>query len=210
VIEEYTRPARYVENGTLVVREALSDPELIEFPRIGTLEAFNSDGLRTLGKTLNARNMKEKTLRYPGHIQKMAVLRDTGFFSQEEIEINGSRIRPLDFTARLLFPKWKLEEGEIDITVMRVIVEGTGKDGKLRYTWDLYDRLDESTGIHSMARTTGYTATMAVRMIAEGLFTKKGVSPPEIIGLQPECVEFILNGLKERGIIYSEKIEELG
>ena len=210
VIEEYTRPARYVENGTLVVREALSDPELIEFPRIGTLEAFNSDGLRTLGSTLNARNMKEKTLRYPGHIQKMAVLRDTGFFSQEEIEINGSRIRPLDFTARLLFPKWKLEEGEIDITVMRVIVEGTGKDGKLRYTWDLYDRLDESTGIHSMARTTGYTATMAVRMIAEGLFTKKGVSPPEIIGLQPECVEFILNGLKERGIIYSEKIEELG
>ncbi|MBU8920513.1 MAG: saccharopine dehydrogenase family protein [Bacteroidales bacterium] len=210
VIEEYTRPARYVENGTLVVREALSDPELIEFPRIGTLEAFNSDGLRTLGNTLNANNMKEKTLRYPGHIQKMAVLRDTGFFSQEEIEINGSRIRPLDFTAKLLFPKWKLEEGEIDITVMRVIVEGTGKSGKLRYTWDLYDRLDESTGIHSMARTTGYTATMAARMIAEGLFSKKGVSPPEIIGLQPECVEFILDGLKERGIIYSEKIEELG
>ena len=210
VIEEYTRPARYVENGAMVVRPALSDPELIEFPRIGTLEAFNSDGLRTLGTTLDARNMKEKTLRYPGHIQKMAVLRETGFFSQEEIEINGTRLRPLDFTAKLLFPKWKLEKDEIDITVMRVIVEGTGKTGKLRYTWDLYDRLDESTGIHSMARTTGYTATMATRMIAEGLFTKKGVSPPEIIGLQPECVEYILDGLKERGIIYSEKIEKLG
>jgi lysine 6-dehydrogenase len=210
VIEEYTRPARYVENGVMVVRPALSDPELIEFPRIGSLEAFNSDGLRTLGTTLNARNMKEKTLRYPGHIQKMAVLRETGFFSQEEIEINGTRIRPLDFTSKLLFPKWKLEEGEIDITVMRVIVEGIGDGKNLRYTWDLYDRLDESTGIHSMARTTGYTATMAARMVADGLFTKKGVSPPEIIGLQPECVKFILGGLKERGIIYSEKIEEIG
>ncbi len=89
VIEEYTRPARYVENGHLVVREALSDAELMDFPGIGTLEVFNSDGLRTLADTIDAPNMKEKTLRYQGHIEKMAVLRATGLFSEEPIEING-------------------------------------------------------------------------------------------------------------------------
>ena len=63
VIEEYTRPARYKENGAMVTRPALSDPELIDFPGIGTLEAFNTDGLRTMASTIKAPNLKEKTLR---------------------------------------------------------------------------------------------------------------------------------------------------
>ena len=207
VIEEYTRPARYVENGKLVVRTALSDPELINFPGVGTLEAFNTDGLRSLAETIKCPNMKEKTLRYPGHIEKMAVLRETGFFSTEPIEMNGKMIRPIDFTARLLFPKWKLKEGEVDITVMKVVVEGK-KDGRqVRYTYDLLDKYDPVTRIHSMARTTGYTATVALRMIAEGLYTHKGITVPEFIGKKPECVDYLLKGLEARGIIYRETID---
>ena len=210
VIEEYTRPARYIENGKLVVRPALSDPELIDFPGIGTLEAFNTDGLRSLANTIQAPDMKEKTLRYPGHIEKMAVLRETGFFGNDPLQIAGTWIRPVDFTARLLFPKWKLKKGEGDITVMIVMVEGKKSGKRFRYTYDLFDQYDPVTGIHSMARTTGYTATVALRMIAEGLFTVKGVIVPEFIGRHPDCVRFMLEGLKERGVIYHEKIEEIG
>jgi lysine 6-dehydrogenase len=206
VIEEYVSPARYIENGQMVIRPALSDPELMNFPVVGTLEAFNTDGLRTLAKTLDVPNMKEKTLRYPGHIEKMAVLRETGFFEAEEIEIKGVRIRPLDFTSKLLFPKWKLHEGEVDLTVMRVIVEGKKKGRSVSITYDLFDRYDEATGIHSMARTTGYTATTAARLLARGLFAHKGVSAPESIGQIPECVKFMLEGLKERGIVYHETV----
>ena len=209
VIEEYTRPARYIENGQWVTRPALSDPELIYFPGVGTLEAFNSDGMRSLGKTIRAMNIKEKTLRYPGHIEKMAVLRETGFFGKEEIEINGVKIRPMDFTVKLLFPMWKLKEGDEDITVMKVIVEGLKDGQKIRYTWDLFDRYDKKTGIHSMARTTGYTATVALRMIARGLYTRTGMNVPEYIGPHPECVRFMLDGLAERGVIYKETVEEL-
>jgi len=209
VIEEYTRPARYVENGNLVTRPALSDAEFLDFPNIGTLEAFNSDGLRTLAETIDAPNMKEKTLRYPGHIEKMAVLRETGFFNKEEIDIKGIKISPLEFTSKLLFPKWQLKEGESDITVMKVIVEGTKDGEKLRYTYDLFDRLDKETNTHSMARTTGYTATMAIRMLAKGLYEEKGISPPEFIGRKPECARFILKGLEDRGIFYKESIERL-
>jgi saccharopine dehydrogenase-like NADP-dependent oxidoreductase len=208
VIEEYTRPARYIENGQPVVKPALSDPELMNFPGVGTLEAFNTDGLRSLAQTIVCPNMKEKTLRYPGHIEKMRVLRDTGFFGSDPVEVKGQTVRPIDLTAKLLFPKWKLKEGEVDLTVMQVIVEGK-KDGKrLRYTWDLLDRYDPQTKIHSMARTTGYTATVALRMIAAGLYTRKGISVPEFIGRQPECVEFLLEGLRERGVNYTAKIDQ--
>jgi saccharopine dehydrogenase-like NADP-dependent oxidoreductase len=209
VIEEYTRPARYVENGKLVIRPALSDAEYLDFQNVGTLEAFNSDGLRTLAETIDAPNMKEKTLRYPGHIDKMAVLRETGFFGKEEIDIKGVKISPLEFTSKLLFPKWELKEDEVDVTVMRVIIEGMKNGENLRYIYDLFDRLDEETNTHSMARTTGYTATMAVRMIAQGLYSQKGISPPKYIGKKTDCVKFMLDGLKQRGIIYQESIEKV-
>ncbi len=210
VIEEYTRPARYVENGGLVTRPALSDPEFLTFPNIGTLEAFNSDGLRSLARTMKAPNMKEKTLRYPGHIEKITVLRESGFFSDKEIEVKGMKIRPLDVATKLLFPMWELKEGDEEFTVMKVIVEGRKGNERLRYTYDLLDRYDAATKVHSMARTTGYTATTALRMVAKGLFVRKGISPPEFIGQKPACVEFMLSGLKERGVIYHEKIETIG
>lgn len=209
VIEEYTRPARYIENGKEIIKPALSDPELLNFENIGTLEAFNSDGLRSLAKTINAPFMIEKTLRYPGHIDIMKILRETGFFNKEKIELNGVQISPIEFTSKLLFPKWKLEEGEEDITIMKIIVTGIKGSKVLRYTWDLFDTYDIATKVHSMARTTGYTATMALRMVASGMYTKKGVSAPEYIGKQSECVDFILKGLKARGVIYNEKIEEI-
>lgn len=206
VIEEYTRPARLKENGLMVVKPALSDPELINFPGIGTLEAFNTDGLRSLIRTIHCPNMKEKTLRYPGHLEKMKILRDSGFFSSDTIEINGLKIRPLDLASKLLFPMWQLKEGESDITVMRVVAEGR-KNGKQKcYTWELRDRYDPVSGIHSMARTTGYAATAAVHMIGHGLYNLKGISVPEQVGQHAECVRFLLDYQKNRNIFYNEEV----
>lgn len=202
VIAEYIRPARYIEGGRLVVRPALSDPEYLNFPEVGTLEAFNTDGMRTMLTTIPAINLKEKTMRYPGHIDKMAVLRETGFLSEDEIEINGMRISPMALTAKLLFPKWKLAEGEADITVMRILVKGKKNGKEKSYRWDLIDHYDAENGILSMARTTGYTATAAVRMLEAGLYKQTGISAPEYIGKHPKCVEFLLAQLEERGIHY--------
>ncbi|HEX6790446.1 MAG TPA: saccharopine dehydrogenase C-terminal domain-containing protein [Candidatus Krumholzibacteria bacterium] len=208
VIEEYTRPARYMESGRVVTRPALSDPEYVHFPGIGTLEAFNSDGLRTMLTTIKADHMREKTLRYPGHIEKIAVLRETGFFSKEPIEINGTRITPLEFTAKILFPKWTLGENEGDLTVMKVTVRGTRAGETVTHQFDLLDYYDREKNVISMARTTGYTATSAARMIRAGLYDVPGVSAPEFIGREPRCVEFLLKELEARGIRYAATIAE--
>jgi saccharopine dehydrogenase-like NADP-dependent oxidoreductase len=206
VIEEYTRPARYLEFGRIVTRPALSDPEYVHFPGVGTLEAFNSDGLRTMLTTIKADSMKEKTLRYPGHIEKIAVLRETGFFSKEPMEIGGARITPLEFTARILFPKWTLDEGEGDLTVMKVTVKGRRAGRETTHTFDLLDRYDPEKRVISMARTTGYTATAAIRMLHARLYNVKGVSAPEFIGKDPRCVEFLLRELAQRGIHYASRV----
>lgn len=209
VIEEYTRPARYVQNGQLIVREALSDAELLHFEKAGTLEAFNTDGLRSLIDTMpHIPDMIEKTMRYPGCIEYLKVLRETGFFSEEAIEVNGQMVKPIDLTAKLLFPKWKLKPGKGDITVMRIVISGEENGQKVTYQYDLYDEFDHGTNTTSMARTTGYTCTAAVNLLANGHFDRKGICPPEYIGETEKNLNFCFDYLKERGVIYnSKKIE---
>ena len=203
VLEEYTRPARFVVEGKTITKPALSETELMQFEDIGTLEAFNSVGLRSLIKTMpNIPNMIERTLRYPGHIELMRVFRESGFFSKEEIDIKGKKIRPLDLTSKLLFPQWKLGEEEKEFTVMRVIVSGMENNKKVTYTYDLLDRYDPVTKTSSMARTTGYTCTGAARLILENKFNRKGVSTPEFVGEDENCFNTMLNYLKDRNINY--------
>jgi saccharopine dehydrogenase-like NADP-dependent oxidoreductase len=209
VLEEYTRPARFVEGGRLVTAPALSDPELVDFPGVGTLEAFNTDGLRTLISTVEVPYMVEKTLRYPGHIEKIRVLRESGFLSPEPIAVAGQRVRPLDLASRLLFPLWKLEEGEEDLTVMRVVVTGTDGARKVRRTFELLDRLDRASGTSSMARTTGYTCTAGVRLLARGSYAGPGIAPPEFVGREASCYAFVMRELAGRGVVFRESTEVL-
>jgi len=208
VIEEYTRPARYVEHGEVVTREALSDCEFVEFDQIGTLESFNSDGLRSLIMTMpNIPNMKEKTLRYPGHVEYIKVLKESGFFENESVEVNGVKVSPLDFTSKVLFNEWKLGETEEELTVMRITVKGENTDGKPeKVIYNLYDEYDAQSQVSSMARTTGYTATAAVNMFLDGLFKEKGVFPPELIGKHQRCYQYILKYLEQRGVKYTQTI----
>ena len=209
VIEEYTRPARYVENGNLIVRPPLTDCEFIEFEKVGTLEAFNSDGLRSIIYTMpHIKDMKEKTLRYPGHVEYVKVLKDSGFFSDEVSK--DFNISPLDFTSKILFKEWKLDPMEEEFTVMRVTLVGTDKSGKKeQIVYDLYDEFCKETNVSSMARTTGYTATAAVNLFLDGLFNEKGVFPPELVGKVSGCYDYFMNYLKERNINYKRTVNKL-
>jgi len=195
-----------VENGEEVIYPALSGLELIDFPGAGTLEAFNTDGLRTLSQTLGFSTMKEKTLRYPGHANLMRVFRESGFFSPDPVEVDGSQVIPLSLTSRLLFDQWFMKEGEKDLTVLQVVLKGKDKNKQVTYQYDLLDRFNEQTGITSMARTTGYTCTIVARQLLKGMIPNQGICPPEFLGKIPHLFEDLLLEYQERGINLIETI----
>ena len=206
VLEEYTRPARYVENSCIVTKPALSDAELIDFENVGTLESFNTDGLRSILFTMgHIPNMKEKTLRYPGHIALMQGLIKAGFLSTTAINFKGQQISPMEFTSSLLFDQWKLGETEAEFTLMQIKIS----DAEKMICYDLYDEYDATTQTSSMSRTTGYTCTAALNMLIENLFTAKGVFPPELVGKHENCFNYMLNYLKERNINYRKTESKL-
>jgi saccharopine dehydrogenase-like NADP-dependent oxidoreductase len=213
VIEEYLRPARFIENGELVIKPALTDAEMVTlFQTEGnnetpvTLESFNTDGLRSLLFTMkHIPNMKEKTLRYPGHIHLIKAFIDAGFFDDKKINIKGCDISPLEFSSKLLFKHWKLEEGEPEFTIMHIKVSGKRPGKKSTVVYDLYDEYDPGTKTSSMARTTGYTCTAAVNLLINNLFSQKGVFPPEMVSSDAKCFHYIMDYLKQRNVIYRVK-----
>jgi saccharopine dehydrogenase-like NADP-dependent oxidoreductase len=209
VIEEYVRPARQRRDGVEVTMPALSDVELVRFPGLGSLEAFNTDGLRSLLRTCRTPNMVEKTMRYPGHAVRMRILREAGFFSTKEIQAASGTVIPRDVTEALLFSAWRFEEGEPDLTVMRIVVEGKLDGKRVRHTYNLLDYYNTDTETSSMARTTGYTCTAIVNVVARGLWSEPGLAPPELVGRSPECYDAVLKHLEDRQVHVFQRVDEI-
>ena len=194
VWEEYTRPARYVKDGAVITMPPLSEPELVEFHIDGralTLEAFNTDGLRTLITTMAGRipNMKEKTLRFPGHIAWIERLKSTG-----QTWMPGT---------------WAPSDDEDEFTVMRIILRGVqnGRNKKISYT--LFVTWDHAAGMSSMSRATGYACTGVARCILDGAYKRAGISPPSYIGEAPGCADRIFSHLRARNIHFERQDEIL-
>lgn len=220
VLEEYTRPARIRRDGRLVTRPALSEVEEVEVPGVGTLEAFLTDGLRTLLETTEVPEMVEKTMRYPGHAAAMRSLREAGFFSRDPVETGAgddgggdggadggpgeARVRPLDLTGRLLTEAWSMAEDDEDLVAMRITAAGRDRGEAVRRRWWLLDRYDPDSGTTAMARTTGHTCAACVRLVARGIYGRPGVSPLETVGRDPACFDFVLSELAARGVELGE------
>jgi saccharopine dehydrogenase-like NADP-dependent oxidoreductase len=196
VIEEYLRPCRMRRAGVEVVVTALSGVEPVEIDEVGTLEAFHTDGLRTLLGTIDATTMVEKTLRYPGHADRMRMLRDAGFFDDAPLEAAGTSIAPRAVTEALLRRAWTPLPDEEEFTVLRVRATRSATVEE----WTLFDRTDRASGASSMARTTGFPAAIVARMVADGSWSEPGVAPPEKLGADPALTERLLAELSRRGV----------
>ncbi len=192
VWEEYTRPARYVRDGKLVTMPALSEPEMVEFNVAGqrlVLEAFNTDGLRSLITTMAGRipNMKEKTLRFPGHIAYIREIQETG--------------------TPWVPDAWKPGDDEDEFTVMRINLHGFENGVEKKFSYTLFAASDREAQISSMARTTGYTCTAVAGCVLDGAYRRAGISPPSLVGAAPGCLNRIFAHLLDRNIVFERNDE---
>lgn len=201
VLQEYTRPARVVIDGETVTHKALSDPVAIEFSGMPALEAFTTDGLRSLADTLDVPQMIEQTIRYPGHRDLMQTMRDMGLFSPESIIVDGEPVIPLNVTSAVMFPLWTYQPGEEDLTVMRITATGVDGGEAVTRVWELTDFYDPKTRHTSMSRVTAIPCTIVARMILDGRFDP-GVHVPETLGGMEGVLNEVLAAHQARGITY--------
>ena len=208
-IEEFTRPVTIVNEYKRKVVEAASGLHLRDFPGVGTLEAFYTDGLRSLAKNIKARNLGEMTLRWPGHVEQMRLLRSMGLFEEDPRKLGGKEVVPLDVAADLLFPMWKMdpEKGDRDLTVMQIEVHGFKGSDEVTHSWYLLDYFDEKTWNTSMSRCTGCSCSIFARAVAKGLVKQKGVQPAEKLAADDALYAYVIEEQKKRGIRYAESVK---
>lgn len=204
LIDMYSRTVNIVKEGKAVQVEAMSGLEEITFPNVGKLEAFYTDGLRTLLHTVKeAKDMWEKSLRYPGHVEKIKLLKNLGFFDENPIEVENFMIPPREITAKLM--EMKLKRPEIpDIVAMLVEVGGLKNDKRVTYTYHMLDRYDKKRRVTAMARTTAYTTSVIAQLLAKKAVEEKGVIPPEKLGMNEKLYNGFMSMMKKRGIMVKE------
>ena len=206
LFEEYTRKAKIVRNGETVVVDALEGLEEIEFEGLGRFEAFFTDGVRTLHHTIKANNLWEKTLRYKGHAEKIKLIKKLGLLKKEPItSINMS---PWEFMCKFWEENLSFFE-EKDFLLMRIKVGGRKGSTKMLHTYEIIDYFDETRKITAMGRTTAYTAFAVIKLMIENKIEKKGVIPPEILGMNKELLKEIEHILGEKNLKIKEKIEKI-
>jgi len=207
VLEEYLRNARIIKQGKIVDVPALSGLESISFPSpIGRCECFYTDGLSTLVQTIrNVREMDEKTIRWPGHVDQLKTLIECGLLETAPLQFNDSRIVPRSFVSQLLSEKLKLGKDK-DLTLLRVDV--TGKKGKrqVNHRYEMIDHYDTKGKVTSMARTTAFPCSIAAQILGSGRVLQKGLCPPEL-AFNDDLREEFLDHLKMRGLKITSRIK---
>jgi lysine 6-dehydrogenase len=203
VLDYYTTLSWVVRNGKRAQVTALSERETMDFPKpAGELEAFHTaGGLSTMAWRYEGKipTMEYKTLRYPGHAEKMEVIRELGLLGLEPVDVKGNKVVPRDVFVSIVGPKLTKPTGK-DLLVLRVEVKGKkgGKPATRRF--DLIDRYDEEHGISAMMRTTGYSLSITGQFQASGKVTPPGVWTPD------ECMpaKAYIDELRKRGMDLQE------
>ena len=199
MIEEYTRTSRITKNGSSVTVETLSGVEEFTLPKVGKLECFYTDGLRTLLSTIkDVQNMEEKTIRYPGHADLFKTIITCGFLSNQQVRSGKRMVSVKDTNTELL--RMLLSQGdEKDISILDIEI----KKGKKKRRFRCIDYYDEGSNTTSMARMTAYTGSIIAQHIKE--YDGYGVIPPEYLGMNASMCNAILNAIKKKKIKIRKK-----
>lgn len=201
LIDEYVRSSRILRGGEIVEETALSGIEDVDFSSSSPLEAFYTDGLRTLLYTLkNSKNVEEKTVRYRGHAEKMKFLRDMGYFDEEKGGVNPKK------TTVALFNS--IKSGLEDVLFMRVYADYRDNGKMMRKSFTVFDRGRD--GFSAMERTTGFACASFSYALITGKIKDKGVVCPEHLGNDDSLFNEILASLRDENVEIVEKEEAVG
>lgn len=199
VLDYYTTLSWVLRGGKRTRVKALSEREPLQFPELGTLEAFHTaGGLSTMAFRYEGRipTMEYKTLRYPGHAELMEAIRELGLLDLDAVEAKGLKVTPRDVFIATVGPRLKKPGGR-DLVALRVVVQGTKQGKPKTMAWELLDRFDEQHGISAMERTTGYSLAITGLMQVRQQVAGAGVLTPD----EAIPAEAYIRELGKRGIV---------
>jgi lysine 6-dehydrogenase len=205
MLNNYFGKAYVLRNSQVTEIESFTELEEIRFPKpLGICEAFVTAGATsTCPWTFEGRleSYDYKTVRYPGHYEKISLLRDLGLLDRRPVSIKGASVVPRDLFVKVVGDKIAFPEDR-DLVVLRVICRGRKNKSPAELVLDMLEFHDPATGFSAMERTTGFSTGIVAAMLARGEIKEKGVVPLETaVPAGPFVKE-----LSRRGMAVKEKM----
>jgi len=179
LVTEYDYEAVVLRNKEIAMVPTLTELEEIHTDATGKMEAFvTSGGTSTAPYTLKdggkVTNYEYKTIRFPGHCEKMKIFKDFGLWREDEVAVPGGKVRPKDVFNAVFGPEL---EKFVDKDQCFVRAWATGKKDGVQVTKqiDIHDKECETTGFTSMERLTGFSMAIYAKEMAEGNVTKGAI-----------------------------------
>ncbi len=206
VIGNYFGKSYILKNGAIKLDPAFSGKEVIDVGApLGKLEAMVTGGATSTCPWTYKGKIKHydyKTLRWPGHWDKIQTLKDLGLLETEKVQVSGSQIAPRDLFVAVAGPKLRFE-GDRDLLILQVNVSGKKSGRTMKRIYRVLDYEDPKTGFTAMQRTTGFSASIVLQMLAQGVIKERGFVPVE----KAVPGRYFLNEVKKRGIQVKEIVQ---
>jgi lysine 6-dehydrogenase len=207
LINEYVEDAIVLDHGEIVTKKSMTELEEIRFPKpFNKLEAFiTSGGCSTLPNTYKDKidYLDYKTIRYPGHCEKMKTFLDLGLGSEKEILIGNQKIIPRNILINLLLSN--IPKKGKDVVLIKVFSKGIKENKNVKLDYTMIDYYDDKNHITAMMRTTGFPVSIIAQMIENGKISEYGVFSGEEIA----PTKLFFRELKKRNIVINKELREI-
>jgi lysine 6-dehydrogenase len=197
LINEYVEPAKILKDGRLTAVESMGGLEEIRFPEpFGEMEAFyTSGGAAALPEMLKGKvkELDYKTVRYPGHAEKIRSGIEMGLASQKEIAIGNTKVTPRAVWIKLLSEL--LPKTGPDVILLRVWLDGVKAGQRMRLIYDMVEKADSK--FTAMMKATAYPASVIALLLARGEIPQTGaLCQEEAVPLKKFIAELEARGLR--------------
>ncbi|HUK57305.1 MAG TPA: saccharopine dehydrogenase C-terminal domain-containing protein [Nitrospiria bacterium] len=182
MLNNYFGRAYVLLNGKVTEIESFTGLEEIRLPKpLGPCEAFVTAGATSTCPWTFEGRLKSygyKTVRYPGHYEKIKLLRDLGLLDRRSVVVKGTPIVPRDLFIEVVKDRIAFPEDR-DLVVLRVVCRGKKNRKPAEVVLEMLEFHDPATGFSAMERTTGFSTGIVAAMLARGEIREKGVVPLE-------------------------------
>lgn len=207
-LNQFAQPTTVVRDGKEIVIKALSELKEFQIENYPVMEAFTSNGLGSVFRNFHdVPEMAAYTVRWPGLTDQMRFLVDLDLFDQEPRKIAGANIVPRDILCDIFAEKYKPVAGEVDMSVMRIVVKGFKGDDEITYTWEIAQQEIPETGYTSMAWTTACTCGIFARAMCDGKIQGPGMVSAELLAADDDFYEWVMAEQAKRGINYKLHVD---
>jgi len=187
------RDAWYVHRARPSLTSRFEDVRRIAIDGIGVLEAYHDGMMPTTAhdpRFSRLARFEQRTVRWPGFVERILCLRELGFFSDQEIQLGNSTIRPSDFSHRIMCSDLAPQELHDDLTVIHVVARHSdGAEGTLLLTCHGNAEASSVSTLTGIAAVAGLRSSVCTQEAGWHLPTSR---------LALECMPLLLERLRSR------------